>query len=903
MKIDYKSQINKLGGKAVNLSILSKNNFEVPKFFVISTGLFQRFIKENNLEEQIKNTINKINFENKISISRGSKQLQELFIKNRISTEDKRKILLQFNKIKKDTNSKYFAVRSSAVDEDNLNQSFAGQMDSFLFISKEQDLLNSMKKCWASLYSKRALSYRNISKIKQQNISIAVIVQEMIFGEISGVMFTANPLNNNLDQIIINSTYGIGEGIVSGQLDTDSFTINKTKNTIKSEIVSKKEKISLNDKTKVGTTKLKVKKEKQKIPSLTNKQIIKLSEFGKKIQGLYDSPQDIEWTIKNNTIYILQTRPITTIKKASKKELETEDESRIIWDNSNIVESFPGLTKPLTFSFAQMAWSSVFRQSAMAMGVPNNVVKNNDLVFDNMIGLVNGRIYYNLKNWYKFVSFFPGFKNNKKYMEQMMGVKEGIKFEKSKKNNFEHIRNLNSYLRLGIGLFKNFLILDKEIAKFHKRFDSNYEYLSSIEIRQKNSKEIMNVFNNAKSKLLEGWRVEGINDYQAMVFYGMVKRLTKKYNLDESESIHNDLFCGIKDIDSTKPTKELISLALYVKNNKKYFNLFTKKDEKTILKEIENKKDYKEFKSKFNKYLDLYGYRCMSELKLEEKSLKDDPSFAIKIIQNYLKIKNLSINQFSKKELEKRKKAEKIIKQKLRYKPFKKILFFWALKNARKSVRYRENLRLCRTKAFGLIREAFQTIGNEFYKEKIINNPDDLFYLEINEIFDLIKNKNSETDIENIIKSRKQAYSNFEKQNLPERFYTNDKVLKYSKNQLFFDEEASKYDDGNILRGISCCPGIVQNTVKIIISPNDDVKLNGEILVTEKTDPGWVPLYPSVSGLLIERGSVLSHSAIVARELGLPTIVGIRGLTKKVKNGQKIKMDAGKGIVYLKNKK
>jgi len=150
-----------------------------------------------------------------------------------------------------------------------------------------------------------------------------------------------------------------------------------------------------------------------------------------------------------------------------------------------------------------------------------------------------------------------------------------------------------------------------------------------------------------------------------------------------------------------------------------------------------------------------------------------------------------------------------------------------------------------------------------------------------------------------LIDDRKNIYKIFEKQELPERFSTEEIKDRYKLVEIITKQEEIDYND-DILTGISCCPGVVKNRVKVILSPGDDIKLNGEILVADKTDPGWVPLYPSVSGLLIERGSVLSHSAIVARELGLPTIVGIKGLTKRVKDGQIVKMDAGKGIVYLK---
>ena len=878
----------RIGGKAENLNILKEKKLPIPRYFVITTDLYKRFLEENNIKQKIGQIIKQTDFKNKNSVKNASTKIQSLFLKNKISSEDKEKIIDAFSKLKKQTKSRYFAVRSSAMGEDNKKQSFAGQMDSFLFVSDEKDVIDFILKCWSSAYSQRALSYRDMSKINQSDIYIAVIIQDMILGEKSGVMFTANPLNNNYEEILINSTFGIGEGIVSGELNTDTVLYNKKTCKYTIDVAEKKYKIDFNKKESIGTIKVPVEKNKQKILSLTQEEIEKLARYAEEIEEIQKNPQDIEWTIKEDKIYILQSRPITTLKRNEVEE--------IIWDNSNIIESFPGITGPLTFSFAKTAWASVFRQTALAMGVPKKIVEENNELFNNMLGLVHGRVYYNLINWYKFVSFFPGFKNNKKYMEQMMGVKKSLNYEKNKFSLKGKINNIPGSIKLVYGLLKNHLLLDRKIKRFHENFERNYEELKRLNLLEKKPKEIIKIYTIAKEKLLNGWEIEGINDYSAMYFYGLVKKLTIKYELDQTGSLQNDLFCGEKDMDSTKPTKELIKLSNIVKKDKKLSKLFEAKEGK-ILSEIKNNENISHFREKFDNYLKDYGFRCMSELKLEEKSLIDDPSFLIKIIKNYLKKEDLNLEKLNEKEQVKRKNAEKTISKKLRFKPFKKLFFNWALKNARKSVRYRENLRLCRTRVFGLVKESFKSIGTYFSNEEIIDKKEDIFYLEIDEIIRFVKD--ADLDLKNIIKRRKEDYKRFKREDFPERFSTYGDV-----NQIDFREIIAKKDKQNTnldtLKGISCCPGFVRNKARVILSPDEDIELNGEILVADKTDPGWVPLYPSVSGLLIERGSVLSHSAIVARELGIPTIVGIRGLVSKIKDGQYIEMDAGKGIVYLK---
>ncbi|MCD6468596.1 MAG: hypothetical protein J7L32_04745 [Thermoplasmata archaeon] len=884
---------SKVGGKAKNLYVLSKNGFNVPRWFVISTDVYNRFVEENGLKEKISSIINNIDFKNQGSVAEGSEAIKKLFLEKEIPSKDYKDILSAFRKFRSDV--EYIAVRSSAVGEDEVKTSFAGQMDSFLFISEEKSFISSVKKCWASAFSERALTYRYLSNLPLSKIEVAVVVQKMMPGEISGVMFTVNPVSYDSNEIFINSTYGLGEGIVSGELNTDVFRVNKEDGSFSQELVEKKQKVVFNEEKGEETVVVPVEKEKQSKPSLDASMVKRLSEIGKSIEKLYGKPQDIEWTLYHGRVYILQTRPVTTLPNE-----KGETDFKIIWDNSNIIESFPGVTKPLTFSFARMAWSNVFRQTAEAMGVPSRVIEENSDLFDNMIGLIHGRVYYNLMRWYQFVSFFPGFKQNRRYMEQMMGVKESYNYRKEKTSLLSKngVKEIFGILHLVYGLVKNYLMLDGDVERFQRNFTRHYRRLAGIDVESMKPWDIMVFFNKSHVDLLRDWRVEGTNDYFAMFFYGLVKSLTVKYGLDADGSLQNNLFCGEKDMESTKPTKHLLMLAKYVKENNDLLDLFVNNSEEKVLEELWSDSRFFGFRDKLSEYIEEYGFRCMNELKLEEKNLKDDPSFIVKIIKNYINLENIDLDKINESEIEKRRMAEDFVRQKLKWRFLKKLVFYWALRNARKCVRYRENLRLCRTKIFGLVREAFVAIGKSFAEMNVIENPDDIFYLELDEVFDYIKGTGTLLDLKSLIKVRKEEYKRFEKEKLPERFVTYGVVNAQDLGDLYSNDEKGM-DETDVLKGISCFPGVVKNRVRVILSPKDDVRLNGEILVAEKTDPGWVPLYPSASGLLIERGSVLSHSAIVARELGLPTIVGVKDLIRKVKDGQVIKMDAGKGLVYL----
>ena len=212
----------------------------------------------------------------------------------------------------------------------------------------------------------------------------------------------------------------------------------------------------------------------------------------------------------------------------------------------------------------------------------------------------------------------------------------------------------------------------------------------------------------------------------------------------------------------------------------------------------------------------------------------------------------------------------------------------------------RENTRFCRTRIYGVVRSMFYAMGDDFTKSNIIDKKEDIFYLSLNELEGAMEGTNSIQNLRAVISLRKNEYEYYKTIEPAPRFFTRGPV--YWNNRHIPQEDAAVEDTElapNQMRGTPCSPGIIEGVVKVIIGPEDDMTLNGEILVTERTDPGWIPLYPSVSALLVERGGLLSHSAIVAREMGLPTIVGIKGLTKKLKSGMKIRMNGETGLIEI----
>lgn len=872
-----------LGGKASNLTILSTQGFPVPRFVTVPVSSFRAFMRDAALHDPIRTLLAELDFSRPEAVKTASRTIHGM-ITSQALPEPLRAAILRDAQ---DFGDAFVAVRSSALGEDGSKDSFAGQMDSFLFVRGSDALLDAIRACWASAFSERALSYRHMKGVDVLAIDIAVVIQEMVHPEVSGVMFTADPLTGDRDVIVINGTYGAGEGIVSGALDTDSFKVAKATWNVSSELVSKPTMVAFDSERGQGTREVPVPQGLQEATCLTTEQAQDLARLGAAIEAHYGAPQDIEWALSQGRLFILQSRPITNLKVP-----QATIGREIVWDNSNITESYSGVTSPLTFSFASQAYNIVYNQVCRALGISDDVIRQNEQTYRNLLGLVRGRVFYNLGNWYQMTSLLPGFNYNKGFMEQMMGVKEKGVHQKEKKD----YRELPKLLMVVVRMLDHYRKIDRTVAGFQANFNEAYGEYKTFDWKAMRPDEIKVCYHDLEQRLLWRWQAPILTDISAMVFYGVLKKLCVAWTGDESGSLQNDLLCGEGEIESTEPTKAIMRMAIAAKADPALKAFFQETPDTEIWSQLRSTERFPDMRAQVQDFLDKYGYRCMNELKLEEKNLKEDPSFVFAMVKNYLKMEKLDIAAMEANERKIREQAEQLVKEKLGGNPMRLAVFRWVVFNARRHVKNRENMRFARTKIFGILRDMFQSIGATFAAWDVLDDSQDIFYLNLEEIWGYIQGTATSTNLKGLAALRKAEFARYRQEDVDDRFKTFGAVH-YANH--FEGDRSNEPDDPNLLKGISCCPGVVKTTVRVIRSPEDDMSLNGQILVAERTDPGWVPLYPAASGLLIERGSILSHSAIVARELGLPTIVGIKNLTKRVKDGQLVEMDARLGIVRL----
>jgi len=617
----------------------------------------------------------------------------------------------------------------------------------------------------------------------------------------------------------------------------------------------------------------------QESPSLSVAQIEEISAILKKLKSTYKRPQDIEFAFDNGQLYLLQTRPVTTLGQISDPNGEM-----ILWDNSNIIESYPGVTTPLTFSFIIKMYESVYVQLCRLLGVSERDLADNKDIFENMLGLIRGRVYYNLLSWYKALALLPGFHLNAEFMEKMMGVKERFELkdlpQRTKwKERFRVLIMLRS-------MWKNLRGLPKMRLNFQRDFQQVLDEYNAIDLQSKSAHELMGLYQAFEQTLLKKWKAPLVNDFYAMIYFGVLQKLVEKYQLPQG--IHNDLLSGADDIISTEPIKRIEKMRDWVWQNQELTEQFHHKSIPDLMKLVEN--SVPDLHKQFLNYLNDFGDRCVGELKLETISYKQNPAMLMQLLKMYVCSEKTEYKALKLREI-----AECVVNAELRKYPIKRKIFHFVLKKTRILVSARENLRFERTRGFGKVREIFLALGDVFYSEGIIENPRDIFYLTQNEIFDFIKGTAVTPELSDLIQFRKLKYLSYENQTTAERIRTFGMV--YHGN--VFDAALNSSILNGDLKGIGCCPGWVKTRVQVVHHPSEISDLNGDILVTASTDPGWVTLFPNAGGILVERGSLLSHSAIVSRELGKPCIVGITGLLSRLKTGDWVEMDGSTGFVKI----
>lgn len=757
-----------------------------------------------------------------------------------------------------------FAVRSSARDEDGAGHSFAGQYETHLFVPRSE-VVARIRDVWRAANAARVAAYRRERGLAGDGLLPTVLVQRMLDPEAAGVAFSADPVSGRRAVCVVGATRGVGERLVSGEVDGDSWRVASDGTIVERSAAAE--------------------------PSLADAQVREVAALARQVERRRGVPQDIEWAWADGALWLLQARPITSLAT-----LPDPDAAPTLWDNSNIAESYGGVTTPLTFSFARMVYEEVYRQFCRIVRVPEHRIDGADDALRAMLGLVRGRVYYNLVSWYRVLALLPGYTLNRRFMEQMMGVKEGIPEALEARvrppTGGGRLAEWGNVLRTVTGLIGAHRRLDADVAAFHRRLDE--ALATGGDLARLRADELVAHYRELERRLLTRWDAPLVNDFFAMIHYGALRALATTWCGDEDGTLQNALVGGDGGIISAEPARRIVELSRRVAAHPALAAALADGSAAEAHRALAA---HPELRQAVDDYLVTFGDRCLDELKLETATLDDDPLPLLRAIGRGAAVRAVAAPTTAARPSQ-REGAERRAMAALSGRPLRRVLFRWVLGHARRRVRDRENLRFERTRVFGRVRRIFVELGRRYAAIGLIDDPRDVFWLTVDEALGAADATTATMDLRAVAAARRAEFERYAGMDAPpDRFLTRGPVHPDTRLEPAGAAVEEAPASGDRRKGLGCYPGRVRGVVRVVRDPRGAELRPGEILVAERTDPGWVLLFPAASALLVERGSLLSHAAIVARELGLPAVVSVPGVTSWLRTGDVVELDGETGLV------
>lgn len=743
-----------------------------------------------------------------------------------------------------------FAVRSSGAAEDGGADSFAGQFHTVLDVAAEQ-VAGAVLEVRRSAESESVLAYCRSRGLPPPAVP-AVIVQRMVAADTAGVAFSADPVSGARDVAVVAAVRGLGERLVSGADSGETWRLGP------GAILDQPASLIL-----------------------TQEQARAVAALARGLAGAAGRPQDVEWAVAGDRLYLLQSRPITMLPPDPAGRL-------VVWDNSNIVESYSGVTTPLTFSFAHRAYGAVYTQLVRLLGVPEAVVRRRQDVLRDMVGLVHGRVYYNLLNWYHALALLPGFAVTRGHMETMMGVDRALSAELAAAVEAERIRGGSAEIealrvaRIVVTVLYRRACLPQDVRRFHARLDAVLGE-PALQPAGLPLDRLSALYRRLEERLLGDWSTPLVNDLACMVSFGILKRLLVRWCGDDDGRLCNTLLVGQGGIISAEPARRVREMAALAAQYQGLPQKLVGAPEPEALAALRN---HAALAAAFDAYLERFGDRCIGELKLESPTLADEPLGLVRAIGQAALAPHRTVAPEAPVDLTEAVKA---------LPAWRRALVRLIAGEARDRVRDRENMRFERTRVFGRMRRVALEMGRRLAEDGRIETPRDVFHLTLDELLGLAEGSAVTVQLRDLIALRQRQFDDWRAAPPPPRRFATRGAPAFS--PFLPLGETAPVEAGEARGGLGCCPGVVRGRVQVVRDPATDLFPPGAILVAEATDPGWVTLIAAAAGMVVERGSLLSHSAIVAREMGVPTVVGLADAATWLRSGDVIELDGGAGTV------
>jgi phosphoenolpyruvate synthase/pyruvate phosphate dikinase len=862
-----KTKLAIVGGKGVNLGELSRiEGIEVPEGFCVTTKAYKEIIGNNRKFHSLLDQLSLIKVDNRESISEISAQIRKVIEEIAIPQDIENEITCQLKQLGE---KNAYAIRSSATMEDLATASFAGQQDTYLNIIGKDAILKNISKCWASLFTERAVIYRLQNGFDNKKVFLSVVIQKMVFPEAAGIMFTADPITINRKVTSIDASFGLGEALVSGLVNADNYKVRDGR------IIDKKistKKLAIYALKEGGTVEKEVEADRQNRQTLTDEQILELEKTGRRIEACFGSPRDIEWCLYGNKFYIVQSRPITTLYPVP----DVQDAKNHVYMSFSHQQMMTDAMKPLGISFFQSHFEEV--------------------------PLINigGRLYFDIA---PDLSSAVGRKVMLALLSKidpllLNAVKKLIKREDFLKSLARKGKGLTS---LSKGYFSLGLLV--QIIKILR--NNNPSIVQTLMSRNEaNIRELQQRIANLSGDKLFALTKEELKKlkkamydpqsmgaiYAGTLAYGWINKKMEKW-LGEKNAADSLSKSAANNVTSEMGL-ELLDVADVVRQSQEVMEYFKHARDQTFFEDLSKLKGGNAVSKSIQGFLKKYGMRCPGEIDITRPRFSEQPTALIPtILSNIKNFKPGAHGARTKQgQLEVKQKEHDLLsrleqlpggKQKAR-KARKKISIL------RNFIGYREYPKYIMIGYYWVIKQALLRESENLVQKGVVCNKEDIYYLSFEEFREAVRTNRVDY---NIIAKRKEEYETYTKLT-PPRIIT-------SEGEVF----SGGYDTGNIpkgaLAGIPASSGTIEGRARVVLRIEDATLEEGDILVTTFTDPSWTPVFVSINGLVTEVGGMMTHGSVIAREYGLPAVVGVENATRLIRDGQRIRVNGSEGYVEI----
>jgi rifampicin phosphotransferase len=867
-KESTKADISRVGGKGANLIELSKiKGINVPEGFCITTEAYKKAFENNARLNSLLDQLSLLKRNEKDKIKTISDQIHGV-IENTIIPEEITEAITAELRILGENHS--YAVRSSATAEDLPTASFAGQHDTYLNIIGKDSILKHISTCWASLYTERAVTYRIQNNFDHRKVFLAVIIQRMVIPKSSGIMFTADPVTSNRKVTSIDASYGLGEAVVSGLVNPDIYKV-RDRAIINKNIAAKN--IAIYALEDGGTEERKIDSDLINKQTLTDEQILRLEQMGRQIETYFACPQDIEWCLLENELYIVQSRPITTLYPIPKV---TDGEHRVFLSSGHM-QMMTDPIKPLGMDFFK----------SVLGGPPSQEIGGRlyvDITYDlatllgrliakSIIGMIGDTLItnsiINIIKDKKLIRTLPKGKDRVFKPENNSGALSIMvnAYKIYKKNDPDIIKSLISKEDDSIEK------MNKEIEKLSG--DELFDYIYKDHDNRRQKLTMPRSAGALTAVLLsEKWFNRKIKKWLG------IKNAADTFLMSIPNSVTSDTGLALLDV------------ADVVRQYPAVLDYFDHAEDETFFEDVAGIEGGDAVCNSIRDYLEKYGMRCSGDIDITKPRWSEQPTLLIPMILS--NIKNFEPDSRSVKYEQGRLESEQNIQDiadRLKKLPGGKRKAVKAKRIAgiiRNYIGYREYPKFAYIKRYYMYKQAMLKEAAKLLSKGIIKEIEDVYYLHFDEFRNAVNTGRLDYSI---IESRKKDYKGYEKLTPPRVMTSDGEIITGEYDTADMPEDA--------LPGIAVSAGIIEGRAKVVSRFEEAELEDGDILVTQFTDPSWTPLFVSIKGLVTEVGGLITHGAIIAREYGLPAVVSVENATQLIKDGQMIRVNGTEGYIQI----